>query len=809
MLMILKTEKHGNILMCSKNYYIGLHNHSHYSLLDGMPSPTKIVQRAKEIGSPAIAITDHGNVAAMVEFHKAAKKYNIKPIQGIELYICKYDPSIKTNENKHHNHLTILAKNQDGIKDLMSLVSATNRPDWFYRKPRIDLLNLSNFAKNGNLICLSGCLIGELSESLFAEFKAACLFGADSSRLEDCRKLLKPNWKDVGIEIIEKYIKVFGKENFFLEIQSEGMVIQDVVVGCLREIAKNTGIKSVSTLDAHYARPEDVEDHRILLYSQLRTTAEQQENIRKSGGDVMGFFYLDTFYIFTYEEMCQKYSKQEIETTLEVADMIEPYSLGRPPCLPKYHLENKTSDQYIKELCIESAKIKFKDFDKKKKQKYWERLQRELSVIEDAKLADYFLIVWDVCKFVDANNAPRGKGRGSGAGSLVNYLLNVTQIDPLEYGLYFERFFNPSRSIPLSFDVGHIKFTEWLSENYNQITKEKIDDARNIICDTIRGNILKYGPKLNNKFLKEEREWIDKNNPKMWLYIHNICKGHYDKENEVVDEIKHENKNIGTLVESITKGTIEFENPNNSHIIDALRMYCKLEIDKPVKINEGHISLPDIDTDIGVEFREKVVEHLIQKWGEDKVSQMITFGKLMGKAALKEVFRAQPDLVKHLQKVKAQKEGKDPNDISITPFDLCNEITFFIPDEASIIDDIQQAKEETENSEYGILNWCIDNVDEIKEYYKWYKPLFDQAIRLEGTKKSQSKHAAGVVIADRPIEELVPMTYDAKNKTRIVGFEMGSAEQCGCVKFDFLGVNALDKIWYAQNLINQTNKIEN
>jgi DNA polymerase-3 subunit alpha len=194
--------------MCNKDCYVGLHNHSYYSLLDGLPSPTKIAQRAKEIGSPAIATTDHGNIFGMVEFHNACKKNDIKPIQGIELYICQQDPSIRNNDNKHHNHLTILAKNQEGIKELMALVSATNKPDWFYRKPRIDLANLSLFTKNKNLICLSGCLIGELSESLFADFNAACLFGADLNRLEDCRKLLKPNWKDNSLKIIEKY-KIF------------------------------------------------------------------------------------------------------------------------------------------------------------------------------------------------------------------------------------------------------------------------------------------------------------------------------------------------------------------------------------------------------------------------------------------------------------------------------------------------------------------------------------------------------------------------------------------------------------------------
>jgi len=534
----------------------------------------------------------------------------------------------------------------------------------------------------------------------------------------------------------------------------------------------------------------------------MHTSAEEINRLKQENSDVMAFFYLDEFYIYTYQEMCQKYTSQEIENTLMIADMIETTKIGHAPCLPKYHVENKTSDVYIKELCIESAKVKLANLKPKQKEIYWARLKRELAVIEDAKLADYFLIVWDACKFIDANNVPRGKGRGSGAGSLVNYLLNITQIDPIEYGLYFERFFNPSRSIQPHFDVGPIKFTEWLSENYNQITKEKINDAKNLIIETIRKNILTYHPTINNKILKEERKWIDNNNPKMWLYILDICRQHHEKENEIVDEIKYENKNVGTITESIAKGTIEFANPNNSHIVEAMRLYCKLDFNKPVQTNPGHISLPDIDTDLSVDFREKVIEYLINKWGEDKVSQMITFGKLMGKAALKEVFRAQPDLVKHLQKVKAEKEGKDPNDINITPFDLCNEITFFIPDEAAIMDEIQQAKEETENDNYGTIEWCLDNVDEIKEYYKWYRPLFDQAIRLEGTKKSQSRHAAGVVIADRPIQELVPLTYDPKNKTRIVGFEMGSAEACGLVKFDFLGVTALDKIWYCMDLIN-------
>lgn len=773
--------------MDNKNIYSPLHCHSFYSLLDGLSSPKKIVERCKEIGSPCATLTDHGNIAGWVELQKSCKKFGLKPIYGVELYLCQQDPLIKTPENNKRYHLTVLAKNQAGIKDLMKLISESNRPDYFYRKPRLDLKNISNFSKNGNLICLSGCLAGELSENLFTDLKQACLCGADPNRLEECRKLLKSNWKNIACEIIEKYQKAFGKENYFIELQTEDMIAQIITVECLREAAKTLDIPTVATLDSHYACKGEAEDQRILLYSQMHTSATEQEAIIQQGGDTMAFFYLDTFYIFSYEEMAKHYTKEEIEQTLVISDMIESTSLGRKPCLPKYKTPNEiSSDDYLKELCIRGAKNKLINLPIEKKKIYWERVLKELSVIKEAKLADYFLIVYDACKFVDENNAPRGKGRGSGAGSLVNYLLNVTQIDPIEYDLYFERFYNVSRNIPPHFDVGPTTFMEWLSENSDSITQEKIEETRHKIKNLIIQYNLKYRSICNKKLLKEEADWIDKNNSKMWLYILEIFKNNQTMCSSSEDQI------LG----------LEFPNPNNSHIAQAMRMHCKLDPNKPVKTNPGHISLPDIDMDIGVVFREKVVEYLINKWGEDKVSQMVTFGRLQGKAALKEVFRAQPDLVKHLMKVKALKEGKNPDEISITPFDLCNEITGLMPDEASIIDDLQKIREETENYDYGILNWSIDNIEKIKEYYQWFKPLFDQSMRLEGTKKSQSKHAAGLVIADVPISELVPLVYDPKNKTRIVGLEMGSAEALGCVKFDFLGVVALDKLWLCRDLIN-------
>lgn len=757
--------------MCNEGTYAPLHCHSYYSLLDGLPSPKKIAERAKEIGAPAVAITDHGNIFGIVAHQKACQKLGIKPISGIELYMCQHDPTIKSPKNNKRHHLTVLAKNPTGVRTLMKLVSETNRPDWFYYKPRIDLDNLANFTASGNLLCLSGCLAGELSESLFSSLKEACMSGSNMSNMNQVRSLLVGNWRDIAAQIILKYQKIFGKDNYYIEIQEEGMIAQKVVVECLREMANNLGIPTVATLDAHYACKTDAEDHRILLYSQLHTTAEEQERIKSQGGDTMAFFYLDQFHILDYDEMLEHYTPAEIETSLEIADKIKTEGLGRKPCLPKFTKDQTDPNETLKQICIDGAKTKLSHLKSEQKKEYWDRLCHELNVIKEAGFADYFLIVWDVCKFVDEHKGPRGKGRGSGAGSLVNYLANITQIDPIKYGLYFERFYNASRNILPHFDILDASFMNWLSENFVTLYTRNADYERKIVAQQLAKRI-KWSKIEFTDTMKKEVEWIDKNNPCMWIYISDML---------------------------LAEPSI---NPSNSHLSYGLGITNELDVNQEVSIHKGHTSLPDIDIDVGVHFRSKVIDYLIEKWGQDYVAQMVTFGRLQGKAALKEVFRAQPDLVKHLMKVRATKEGKDPNDISISPFDLCNDITRFIPDEAAINDDLTEIRKATDNPDYGILNWAIDNVDQIKEAYEWYKPLFDQAVRIEGTKKSQSKHAAGVVISDVPIAEIVPLAYDAKNKNRVVGVEMSDAEKLGCVKFDILGITALDKCWFCQDLIN-------
>jgi len=280
----------------------------------------------------------------------------------------------------------------------------------------------------------------------------------------------------------------------------------------------------------------------------------------------------------------------------------------------------------------------------------------------------------------------------------------------------------------------------------------------------------------NCSLIRQEAKWIDEHNPRMWCYLS--------------DQLPKD----GPLQ--------KHPNPHNSHLAYALGLADELDAERPVETVEGHVSLPDIDVDIGVVFRGEVIEYLKRRWGEDHVAQMITFGRLQGKAALKEVFRAQPDTARHLMRVKAVKEGKDPNDVAEHPFDVCNDITRHIPDEAMIVDDLRQMREETGDDGYGILRWAVEHVVQVGRAYEWYKPLFDQAMRIEGTKKSQSRHAGGIVIADAPIADLVPLAYDAKTKARVCGLEMGDAETMGAVKFDFLGVTVLDKLWFAERLVN-------
>ncbi len=744
--------------------YAPLHSHSYYSLLDGLCSPQDMAKRASEIGCPAMGLTDHGTLSGMVQFDSACKKFGIKPLIGCEIYVCKDDPSLKTKENNKRYHLTLLAKNPDGVKSLMRLVSETNRPDYFYRKPRISLEKIRPFTKDGNIICLSGCLAGELSSSLFSSLKEASLIGTSTGDKNSVKDFLIDGWKENTEKIIRRYQSVFGKENFFIELQTEGMTVQDVVVDCLRDASKALDVPSVATLDSHYCGKQDAEDHRILLYAQLHTTAEEQERIRNSGGDTMAFFYLDTFHILNYDEMSQSYSDKEIEKTLEIADMVRPTKFKSKPRLPKS--TDGDANQKLKDICIDRAKTKLSHLSGEDKKTYWERLLKELGVIKDVGFADYFLIVSDVCDHIDSKKWPRGKGRGSGAGSLVNFLTGITGIDPIKYGLYFERFFNHGRCRPSSTSFEELPLGEFLEDSFPDEDSEFYEFIKSIADQAKKVEVKDSAHfRAELSMLKDLRV--------MRYYRH------------IIDNVK-----------------ISKDNKENSYVMWIVGKVNKIDTSKPPAIIEGIHSLPDIDLDVSRGCRNSVIEYVIKRWGEDKVCQMITFGRLQGKAALKEVFRTQPETVKQLIKVRELKLGRNPDDVHVRSVDVCNEITKHIPDEAAISDELRQIRTELGNDNYGILRWAVDHIEFVGEQYKWFKPLFDQAMRIEGVKKNQSRHAAGVIVSDCPVADLFPLTYDTNSKTRVCGLEMSDAEEVGGVKFDFLAVSALDKTGHIQDQVN-------
>ena len=613
--------------------YSVLHCHSHFSLLDGLSKATQIAERCKELGIKNCALTDHGNIAGSVKFFTEMKKSGIKPIIGCELYICNQDPSLQTPENKELSHFLVLAKNLDGWKKLVRIVSESNKPEYFYHRPRLDFKTLSTYI-DGNLIGITG----HLGSSL-----ANILLQADN---------LSDDWENKGINHISQLKRIFGDNNVFLEAQlidQENLPVQKILTNAIRILGNKTNTKVICTPDAHYCRKEDAIDQRILLCNSLKTTFPEISRKLSNNEDVpMGCFFLsDNYHIPSYEEMLSAHTREEIENTNFVADLIEEYDILSPPRLPQYSCPNNLSpDEYLRELCRNGWKEKIANvIPKEKHQEYVDRIKYELDILQGAGLSSYFLIVQDIVNYVRKNGWLPGPGRGSAAGCLVSYLIGITSIDPIKYQLLFERFFNAARAS----------------------------------------------------------------------------------------------------------------------------------------------SMPDIDVDVPINKREYIIEYIKNKYGHDKVSQMITFNTMKGRGALKDVLRVYGNV----------------------GFEEMNRITKNIPDEAKIADELQEMKEET--GEASIIRWALENnAEKLKEWCyiddngELQGPLakrFEQAIRLEGTKSNQSKHAAGIAISYSPLQELCPMIYDSKTHQPIAGMEMQDLEALGIIKFDLLGIALLDKVMCISDIL--------
>lgn len=420
---------------------------------------------------------------------------------------------------------------------------------------------------------------------------------------------------------------------------------------CIRELSKDLGVRAICTPDAHYANQKDAIDQRILLCNNLKTTLPEINRKLSNEEDVpmSTFFISDKYYILSPEEMQELHTQEEIENTNYVDSLCESYDINHEPRLPPFKTET-SPDEYLRQLCREGWKRKIgSKVDKSLHEKYADRIKYELSILQSAGLSSYFLIVSDIVKYVKSQGWLAGPGRGSAAGCLVSYLIDITSIDPIKHDLIFERFYNAGRN------------------------------------------------------------------------------------------------------------------------------------------TKGRVSMPDIDMDVPINQREQVIEYIKDKYGSDNVSQMITFNTLKGRGALKDVLRVYGDVT----------------------FDEMNQITKNIPDEAKIADELEQMKDEYGDA--SIIRWALENrVDNLKNWCYIddkgnlsgpFAKRFEQAMRLEGTKVNQSKHAAGVVITDKKLETICPMIFDTKTKQPIAGMEMNDLEYLGIIKFDVLGIAMLDKVMNISNTL--------
>jgi len=572
-----------------------LHTHSHYSLLDGLPKIDELLNYVKELGMDSVALTDHGVLYGAVEFYKKAKQLGIKPIIGSEVYIAyeKMEQKRPKIDDKRY-HLVLLAKNQQGYKNLIKLITKAHL-EGFYYKPRIDEDLLEQYADG--LICLSACIQGKIPQLIL------------SKKIDEAEKLAL------------KYQKIFGRDSFYLEIQhhpnlpSQKKANQGIIF-----LSKKLNIPLVATNDVHYLKPEDAEAQDILMLINTGANPNDPERLTMKADD---------FSLRTPEQMKKDFKNipQAIENTQKIVESCNlELTLGKPK-LPYFPLlSDKNPDEYLKELCIKNLKKKYSLMHKKEA---ITQLNYELSIIKQAGLSSYFLIVQDFVNWAKQNGIVVGPGRGSVGGSLIAYLLNITNIDPLKYNLLFERFLNPGRA---------------------------------------------------------------------------------------------------------------------------------------------KVSLPDIDLDFADHRRDEVINYVSQKYGKDKVSQIITFGTMAARAVIRDVGRA----------------------LGYT-YSYCDKIAKMIP--------------------FGFtLEEALQKIQEFRDVYKndqQAEKLINLAKKLEGVVRHVSTHACGVVISSEPLENCIPLQHPTQNDQNIVTqYDMNSVESLGLLKMDFLGLKNLTIIENTLNLINKNYKIK-
>jgi len=475
-----------------QNNFVHLHTHSHYSLLDGLAKIDALIKRAKELGMSALAITDHGVLYGAIEFYKKARQAGIKPIIGVEMYVAArtiQDRDPKIDAKRYH--IILLAKNDVGYKNLMRLVSKAHI-DGFYYKPRVDKNILREFSEG--LIALSGCLGGEIPRAIQAG-----------------------NLKQAENLIVE-YKEIFGEGNFFLELGAHPNIEEQLKLNnALKELARKFNVPVVGTQDIHYINKDDKEAHEVLLSVQTASRFDdegrlsmQQDDFSMKSPDEMIEFFKDT--------------PEAIENTLKIADMVNLEIPLYKIQLPEFPLpENIDANNFLRNLCYEGLTKRYEikvsstgaltaDTEKITQlpaslEELKKRLEYELSVIEKTGFASYFLIVQDIVNWAKSQNIVVGPGRGSAAGSLVSFLLNITNIDPLKFGLMFERFLNPDRiSMPdIDLDFADTRRDEVLVYTAERYGRDKVAQIITFGTMAARGVIRDAGRSLGYPYATCDR----------------------------------------------------------------------------------------------------------------------------------------------------------------------------------------------------------------------------------------------------------------------------------------------------------------
>jgi len=406
-----------------------LHLHTDYSLLDGACDVDKLVARVDSIGQKSVAMTDHGNIYGAVHFFDAAKKKGVKPILGCELYVCKNEDHRADPSGDKYNHLLVLAQNEEGYRNLIRITSEAS-VHGFYKKPRVSKQYLASHS-NG-LIGFSGCLSGELSE-----------------------QLIKGDYQAARATALQ-YQDIFGQGNFYLEIQDQGLELEKRIHADLFKLERELDIPLVATNDSHYLCEDDHKSHDVMLCVQTGAKVQDRERFR---------FDADQFYVKTADEMLRLFpdSPALIQRTQEIAERcnLKLNKVDNP--FPEFAVpEGHTIDSYFEEICRDGYRkrlataihnLEMRGQLRHPLHEYQARLEREIGIIKQMKYSGYFLIVWDFIRYAREQGIPVGPGRGSAAGSLVAYVMEITNVDPLQNALLFERFLNPERVSMPDIDV--------------------------------------------------------------------------------------------------------------------------------------------------------------------------------------------------------------------------------------------------------------------------------------------------------------------------------------------------------------------